>query len=106
MVTITLAVFISWIICNAYTNFTLANWTAESPDDQEEDKVYYMVLYSSLAILTMVIFLTRLIVIWSAGLRTAKTIFEKMLRALLDAPINKYYDVTPIGRILNRLSRD
>lgn len=29
-----------------------------------------------------------------------------MLNALLDAPINKFYDITPIGRILNRISKD
>lgn len=29
-----------------------------------------------------------------------------MMGALLDAPVNKFYDVTPTGRILNRLSKD
>jgi len=29
-----------------------------------------------------------------------------MIKALLDAPINKYYDITPIGRIINRFTND
>ncbi len=29
-----------------------------------------------------------------------------MIRKVLNAPINLYFDVTPIGRILNKFSKD
>jgi len=35
-----------------------------------------------------------------------KQIHEDMLSKVLNAPINLYFDVTPIGRILNRFSKD
>ena len=50
--------------------------------------------------------LFRLIVTVTGTIKAAKTIFIKMLKALVNAPVNKYYDITPIGRILNRLSKD
>ena len=39
---------------------------------------------------------------WTA----AKAIHREMLKKVLNAPINLYFDVTPIGRILNRFSKD
>ena len=38
-------------------------------------------------------------------LQAAKNIHESMLDAMIRAPID-WYDVTPIGRILNRFSKD
>jgi ABC-type multidrug transport system fused ATPase/permease subunit len=39
---------------------------------------------------------------WSA----AKIIHQQMLNRVINAPINLYFDITPIGRILNRFSKD
>lgn len=39
---------------------------------------------------------------WSA----AKSIHKHMLNRVINAPINLYFDITPIGRILNRFSKD
>ena len=36
----------------------------------------------------------------------SKLIHEEMLGKVLNAPINLYFDVTPIGRILNKFSKD
>mmetsp|Transcript_20275 Transcript_20275/g.19216 ORF Transcript_20275/g.19216 Transcript_20275/m.19216 type:complete len:238 (-) Transcript_20275:182-895(-) len=35
-----------------------------------------------------------------------KKLHENMIARVLNAPINLYYDVTPIGRIMNRFSKD
>ena len=48
----------------------------------------------------------RLIVSITGGIKATRTIFTKMIEALVNAPVNKFYDVTPTGRILNRLSKD
>jgi len=39
---------------------------------------------------------------WSA----TKRLHEKMIHHVLRAPVNLYFDTTPIGRILNRFSKD
>jgi ATP-binding cassette, subfamily C (CFTR/MRP), member 1 len=36
----------------------------------------------------------------------SRKIHGAMLRAVLEAPLTTYFDVTPIGRILNRFSKD
>ena len=35
-----------------------------------------------------------------------KALHEDMVAKILNAPINLYFDTTPIGRILNRFSKD
>lgn len=40
------------------------------------------------------------------GLRTSRILHKKMIKAVLMAPINLYYDVTPTGVVLNRFSKD
>jgi ABC-type multidrug transport system fused ATPase/permease subunit len=35
-----------------------------------------------------------------------KKLHEDMVARILNAPINLYFDTTPIGRILNRFSKD
>lgn len=38
--------------------------------------------------------------------RATKKLHKDMLSKVFNAPINLYFDVTPIGRILNKFSKD
>ena len=38
--------------------------------------------------------------------RAITNIHKDMIHKVLHAPINTYFDVTPIGRILNKFSKD
>ncbi|RLN91298.1 hypothetical protein BBJ28_00024128, partial [Nothophytophthora sp. Chile5] len=38
--------------------------------------------------------------------RSSKNLHEELFRRVLRAPVNGYFDVTPVGRILNRFSND
>ena len=38
--------------------------------------------------------------------RAVRILHSEMLNKVLSAPINLFYDVTPIGKILNRFSKD
>jgi len=40
------------------------------------------------------------------SLRMSKKLHEGLISKVLNAPINLYFDVTPIGRILNKFSKD
>lgn len=40
------------------------------------------------------------------NLQTSKKIFDNMLERIMNAPINLYYDVTPIGTIQARFGKD
>jgi ABC-type multidrug transport system fused ATPase/permease subunit len=39
-------------------------------------------------------------------LRAGREIHEQMIDKILHAPANLYFDVTPVGRILNKFSKD
>lgn len=39
---------------------------------------------------------------WKAG----KLLHEEMITRIIHAPINLYYDITPIGKSLNKFSKD
>jgi ABC-type multidrug transport system fused ATPase/permease subunit len=87
-------------------NITIAEWTADSPSNQVKYRAYYIGMFVAAAVLTHAAVVTHMIIFWTAGLRAAKKIFAQMMQALLNAPINAFYEITPIGRILNRLSKD
>ena len=40
------------------------------------------------------------------NLQTSKKIFDNMLERIMNAPINLFYDVTPIGTIQARFGKD
>ena len=39
-------------------------------------------------------------------LRAGRIIHEQMIERVVNAPVNLYFDVTPVGRILNKFSKD
>lgn len=48
----------------------------------------------------------RAISLFWRGLITSKSIHSDMIKSILFAPVNTFFDRMPIGRILNRLSKD
>ena len=55
----------------------------------------------------LVFFLTlKMQLIAEMNLQTSKKIFDNMLERIMNAPINLYYDVTPIGTIQARFGKD
>lgn len=65
-----------------------------------------MTVFFSLTGSACFLIVVRLLVIYLNGLRAARRIFDKCLDSLVDAPINNFYDITPSGRVINRLSKD
>lgn len=91
-----------WLVTRMLGDIFLKDWS-ENPS--ETDK--YLPLYISLKvggcifILTRSIFLTVIL-----SVKSSYCVHEKLMKSLLRAPINLFYDITPLGRILNRLSKD
>lgn len=53
----------------------------------------------------MTVFLSAL-TLFVGTLQGAKLLHELLLRNIVRAPTTTFYDVTPVGRILNRFSKD
>ena len=57
-----------------------------------------------MAVVIFIIIRVSILILMS--LRSAKTAHNHILKHVLQGPINLFYDVTPIGKILNRFSKD
>jgi len=55
---------------------------------------------------SVILFGIRSFILFFSGIKQGKIIHKKMIRSLLYASINNFYNRVPIGRILNRLSKD
>lgn len=44
--------------------------------------------------------------VWKFTMRATRKLHEQMIDRVINAPVNLYFDVTPIGRIMNRFSKD
>ncbi|XP_069108585.1 ATP-binding cassette sub-family C member 10-like [Argopecten irradians] len=67
--------------------------------------VYYMVVYACLSAVYSLFSLAREILFVYSGMNVSRNIHRNLLNTMLKAPMS-FYDVTPVGRILNRLSSD
>ena len=95
-----------WQADRMYTDLFLSEWTEQSYREQQDNRVKNILIYSLASFSVNLFILFRLIVTVTGGLNASKKIFANMISALVDAPVNTFYDVTPTGRILNRLSKD
>jgi hypothetical protein len=48
----------------------------------------------------------RMASVYHYSIKSDRKLHEEMIKSVGNAPINLYYDVTPIGRVLNKFSGD
>jgi ATP-binding cassette subfamily C (CFTR/MRP) protein 1 len=65
----------------------------------------YSIVYAALSFSSIIALVIAYVVLMLGGLRAATRMHESLLRAILRAPM-AVFDVTPIGRILNRFSKE
>ncbi|XP_076736105.1 ATP-binding cassette sub-family C member 4 [Maylandia zebra] len=72
---------------------------------QEFNLSFYLSIYSGLTAAAVVFGFARSLVIFHGLVRSAQTLHNSMFSAVLHTPVS-FFDVNPIGRILNRFSKD
>ena len=95
-----------WQVDRMYTDIYLADWTDQSKKEQKRNLVKNITIFTIGSVGINIFILFRATNNLYAGLRAARTMFKNMLTSLLDASIPLYYDVNPMGRVLNRFSKD
>lgn len=95
-----------WQVDRMYTDIYLADWTDQSAKEQDRKMVQNIVIYSVGSFFINIFILFRAGNNFLAGLRAARIMFKQMMEALLNASIPLFYDVNPMGRVLNRFSKD
>ncbi|KAF9203873.1 hypothetical protein BGZ49_005929 [Haplosporangium sp. Z 27] len=96
---------------NHRLNFTLRNFgilnrsSEPESDDEPIDLDYYIGIYSLITL--MAVFLTIVRMFWQfyGSLRASRSLYEELLVSVIHAPI-RFFDTTPVGRIINRFSKD
>jgi ATP-binding cassette subfamily C (CFTR/MRP) protein 1 len=68
--------------------------------------MFYTVTILGLAVLTSIFVFLRIMLLVCATLKASKSLHNRLIENVMSAPINLFFDVTPIGKILNRFSRD
>ncbi|XP_022081543.1 ATP-binding cassette sub-family C member 9-like [Acanthaster planci] len=88
------------------TNFWLSDWSeAGLGNETESSDSYYLAGYAALSAASLIVRFISSGALIAASLVAAKAIHQEMLRNLIRAPL-RFFDTTPIGRILNRFSND
>ncbi|KAG6603009.1 ATP-binding Cassette (ABC) Superfamily [Phytophthora cinnamomi] len=62
--------------------------------------------YVGLIVLATLLTLGRALFLTESCVKTSKNLHNELFRRVLAAPVNRYFDVTPVGRVLNRFSND
>lgn len=104
IISIVVLLFIIAQAAQAAADWWLAQWTANA--FQNLNFWYYLAIYCSLGVVSAVLILFRDIIFQQLGVLSAKRLHNRMLQRLLSAPLAQFYDVQPIGRIINRISKD
>ncbi|TMW62209.1 hypothetical protein Poli38472_009702 [Pythium oligandrum] len=84
-------------------------WAKQMPRrgvDSSYSDVWYICWYIGLIVVCTVVTLARGVVLMESCMRSAKNLHDELFRRVLNAPVNQYFDITPVGRILNRFSND
>ena len=77
-----------------------------SKDDQLERLKFYFGIYGLIMLIGLFFEAARECNRQLFGIKVSRKIHEKVLSRILRAPVNKFFDVTPVGRIINRFSSD
>ncbi|KAF0561148.1 P-loop containing nucleoside triphosphate hydrolase protein [Gigaspora margarita] len=66
---------------------------------------YYLNIYVLIAFLSIIIGVSRFVWLFYGSLRASKKLYQLSLHQVIRSPL-RFFDTTPVGRILNRFSKD
>jgi len=80
-------------------------WLTHWSESGGSDPLFFLGIYAVINFSAIFATFVRLILFMTTGLRSSRAMFEKLLDTVLCAPMS-FFDTTPIGRIINRFSKD
>ncbi|CAM4620699.1 unnamed protein product [Leuciscus chuanchicus] len=84
------------------TNVTLTNGTNTT---QPLNLDFYLGIYAGLTGATIIFGFMRALIMFNCLVRSTETLHSRMFNSILKTPV-RFFDINPIGRILNRFSKD
>jgi ABC-type multidrug transport system fused ATPase/permease subunit len=95
-----------YVFCSIAGDFYTQQWAYQSQEEQSEKFEYYVIIIFSFSFGVVLFIILRVLMLLLMSLRSARIAHNYILKHVMQAPINLFYDVTPIGKILNRFSKD
>ncbi|KAF9948426.1 hypothetical protein BGZ72_009661 [Mortierella alpina] len=85
----------------------LTHWSRSyDSGESHHGPLYYIGIYAALGLVFALLTVFQSIILQvHCGIRSARVLHEKMLRSVLRSPMS-FFDTVPMGRILNRFSKD
>ncbi|KAL5727201.1 Multidrug resistance-associated protein 7 [Ranunculus cassubicifolius] len=98
------------IACIAHITFAVGqilqnSWMAANVQNPYVSKLWLITVYMIIGIVTAFFFFGRYRAVVSLGIQSSESLFSQLLNSLFRAPMS-FYDSTPLGRILSRVSSD
>ncbi|POM66217.1 Canalicular multispecific organic anion transporter [Phytophthora palmivora] len=105
---------ISIMYCVGQSARTIVDWWpghwARNMPRRDVDPTYsgttFGMWYLGLIVLCSILTLIRGVMMIESCMRSSQHMHDELFRRVLRAPVTRYFDVTPIGQILNRFSND
>jgi ABC-type multidrug transport system fused ATPase/permease subunit len=90
-------------VFRVYSDLWVGMWGG---DEFSQPVSFYYIVYSGLTFGTIMFAVLRAYYFIVRCLNASRNLHDSLLKCVLAAPVNTYFDVTPVGRILNRFSKD
>ncbi|KAF0697853.1 Aste57867_11493 [Aphanomyces stellatus] len=102
-----LVVILMYILTNCVNlsaTFWLSFWS-ENATDAEHSQMFYLYVFMALNGGVILMMFVQSLTLYMTGLRGSTLMFNQLLTQVLRAPMS-FFDTTPLGRIVNRMSKD
>ncbi|PRP88227.1 multidrug resistance-associated protein 1-like [Planoprotostelium fungivorum] len=86
------------------SDFWMSYWSTRTPEEQN-NVVWYLVIYSLFSFGTAFGALFSSFVLKLSCIKSSIVLHESMIKSVMGAPM-AFFDTTPVGRIINRFSKD
>jgi ATP-binding cassette subfamily C (CFTR/MRP) protein 4 len=85
--------------------FWLNHWAEESKADQENNLNLNVSVFAGLVVWTLLVAVSAAFLYFNFMIKAATNLHDSMISSVVGAPI-RFFEANPLGRILNRFSRD
>lgn len=90
-----------WAVLATLSNIQIKRWC-----EDDKKSVQHLYLYLGFAITATIFSGMQSYILVLSGIKQGRTIHKQIIKALLYTSLSKFYNRVPMGRILNRLSKD
>ncbi|ETP15532.1 hypothetical protein F441_09733 [Phytophthora nicotianae CJ01A1] len=82
----------------------ISHWSQQA-EKYPNSQMYYVYVYTLINLALAMVLYIRVMLLYVGSLNASRLLFNKLLNQILRAPTS-FFDTTPLGRIVNRISKD